>query len=135
MRSRAGAVLSDPSMNLPIFTTLSRLNETSLHVIQVPDVNAHFDGMDSEHCLMGAVLWRRDPLRTMVRVYTSGIVTEPGVGYGMPKANLIAKALDFVQFGEPIWRMPVYNLEKSQNVLSSAESINTGKSHAGRRSI
>ena len=57
----------------------------------------------------GVVLCFRDPPRTTESVITSGIVTEPGVGYGMPKANLIAKVLDVVQFGRPIWRMAVYN--------------------------
>ena len=86
-------------MRLPFTPTLSRLNETSLHIIQVPDVNAHCDGMDSGNCLTGAVPRCRDPLRTMERVFTSGMVAEPGAGYGMPKANLIAKVLDSVRSG------------------------------------
>jgi len=87
-------VLSGPGIHLPLTLTLSRLNETSLHVIQVPDVNAHCNGMGLGRCLMGAVLRCRDPLRTMERVFTSGMVAEPGAGYGMPKANLIAKDPD-----------------------------------------
>lgn len=81
-------------MHLPFTPTLSRLNVTSLHVIEVPDVNADFDGIDSGHCLMWAVLRCRNPLEKTESVFTSGVVTEPGVGYGMPKANLIANVLD-----------------------------------------
>ena len=94
MRYRAGAVLSDPSRHLPFTPTLSRLNETSLHVIEVLDVNADFYGIDSGRCLMWAAVRCRNPLEKTESVITSGIVTEPGVGLGMPKANLIANVLD-----------------------------------------